>query len=150
MANLLTSPVGTLNFLAHLKPRENNYTGNMEYSARIEIDANSAEGAEFLKTIRKVNRNLGSDEKVSQEGNVFINAKSKNKPKVLDAQGNVLAEDKVPMIESGTVKLIVSTFQGKKGGGISLEAIQLVDIVEFTGSATQIDEDALAAAVRNA
>ena len=56
MTTLLTSPVGEINFLAHLKPRENNFTNNMEYSARIEIDSTTTEGAAFLKTIRVISK----------------------------------------------------------------------------------------------
>lgn len=149
MSNLLTTPTGALNFLAHLKPLENSFTGRTEYSARIEMDTTTTEGAAFLKTVRSINKNLGSTDKVTKEGNVFINAKSKNKPTILDADGNVLDKENVPMIESGEVKLIVSTFDSKKGGGICLEAIQLINVVEYTGT-SDVDEDALKAAVKSA
>jgi len=148
----IKTPVGTINFLAHLSPTYNDFKNRDEYSCRLEIDK-SAEGAEeFLKIIRGINKNLGSTDKVKQDGNYFVNATSRVQPKIIDASGKILLADEIPMVDTSggksTARLIVQEFASKNpkmGGGIGLVAIQLINFVEYEGAEQPSDEEVLAA-----
>lgn len=144
MSKLLTTPVGTINFIAHKTARFNQMKNRTEFSARIEIDGDTKGAQEFKDTLRNINSSLGSEKKVAKKGNYFVNAASKDAPKILDKKGKVLTADEIPDIEGGTVRLVLQPFQSKvKGmeGGVGLVAIQLVDIIEYTGGATIDDEE---------
>ncbi len=153
-AKVLTTPVGEVLFSSLRKALSSSFKADTaEYSIRIEVDGDAKGATEFRNALKKLNKALVITEDkegnsiVKKEGNYIINARSQNRPKVVDKNDNVLTNELVPMIESGTVRLLVTTFEGKagKGGGINLSAVQLVDIVEFQGSEPLSDEETLAA-----
>lgn len=148
---VITSPEGTLHFASVKDARKNSFSGRTEYSIRIEIDGDTKGADEFRKTLKKINKNLivEEDAKLTKEGNYIINARSRDKPKVFDKQMNRLDDEEVPMIESGTARVLVTPFEGKagKGGGLNLAGVQLLDIVEYQGS-EPVDEDTLLEALK--
>lgn len=145
-ATVLTSPEGALLFASVKDARKNSYSGRNEYSVRIEIDGKTKGAEEFKKALKKINKNLivEEEDKLQKEGNYIINARSRDKPKVFDKGMNRLDDEEVPMIESGTARVLVTPFEGKagKGGGINLAGVQLLDITEYQGS-DPVDEDTL-------
>lgn len=149
---IIKSPVGTINFLAHVTPKYNDYKKRDEYSCRLEIDKGAEGAEEFLKMIRAINKNLGSEDGVKQEGNFFLNGSSKVPPKIIDASGKILLGDEIPMVDSSdgksTARLILQEFKSKNpkmGGGLGLVAIQLINYTEYEGAEQPSDDDVLAA-----
>lgn len=147
-AKLHTSAAGTIKFSALREARKeqdkNGEPGRSVYSMRLEVEASTA-GADTLRTLLEdVNDKLIVTKVKNMKlapGNFIFNAKSINKPKVYDKNMELIASDLIPMIESGTAKVIFTTFEGKsgKGGGINLVGVQLLDYVEFQGNSA-IDE----------
>lgn len=147
---VLTTPAGEVLFSSLRTARKNSYSGKLEYSARIEIDGDQKGAADFMKQLKKINKALVVTEDkegnsiVKKAGNYIINARSKDMPKVFDSNNTPLTAETTPMIESGTVRLLLTTFEGKdgKGGGINLAGVQLIDITEYQGS-EPVNEDEL-------
>jgi hypothetical protein len=142
----LISPEIQIKFNRLRSPATNAHTGEKEYVIRSEAEQGTPGFEEWKKTLRKINKNLivDEEEKVSKEGNFVFNARSKDKPKVYDKHMNEIPTDEIPMISSGTARVLVTTFEGKsgKGGGLNLAGVQLLDIVEHQGS-QGVDEDTL-------
>jgi hypothetical protein len=152
--NSILSPEGTLHFASVKTPRKNAFSGKTEYSVRLEIDGSTEEGEAFRKTLNKINKNLiVEDAEGLKEGHYIINARSssEHKPAVFDINMDDMEDEDVPMIESGTARVLVSPFttKNKKGGGINLVGIQLLDVVEYQG-AEPPDRDALRAKLKAA
>ena len=152
---ILTSPEGEILFSSLRSARKNSFTGNLEYSMRIEIDGDSKGATEFKTALKKINKALvvTEDEKgnsvVKKEGNYIVNARTKDQPKVFDKDNETLEQEHIPMVESGTARILVTSFEGKsgKGGGINLAGVQLLDITEYQG-AEPVDEDELKKALK--
>ncbi len=150
---LLLSPKGELIFSKLQTPTKNAFTGNMEYSVRMEIDGD-AHGAQAFKTaLKKINKALIITEDkegnsvIKKEGNFVINARTKSeyKPVIFDTDNTTIPTDEVPMLGKGSiVRVQLTPFDGKKGkgGGVNLESVQLLDVVEYQGKEA-IDEDVL-------
>lgn len=152
---VLASPKGEILFSSLRTARKNSYTGNMEYSVRIEIDGDAPGASEFKTALKKINKALVVTEDdtgnmlVKKEGNYIINARTQKTPSVFDKSNTKLEHELVPMIEGGTARVLLTSFEGKqgKGGGINLAGVQLLDITEFQGS-EPVDEDALKQALQ--
>lgn len=145
---LVKSPVGAIKFSSLTTARVSKFTGKSEYSMRLEVDGDDPGAAAFLKDIRTINKKLGNKEDTEKEGNYFLNGKSKNKPKVYDKEMNLLAEEEIPAIESGTARLILTPFINKKDAsksGLEMVGVQLLDIVEYVGDGQEFDDDAIKA-----
>lgn len=152
----LTSPVGTILFSALRTAKQNYEKTKMEYSLRLEIDGDAKGADEFKKALKAINRALVITEDkqgnsiVAKEGNYIINAKSINAPKVFDKDNEMLAQDEIPMITSGTAVVVLKEFTGKsgKGNGVNLVGVQLLDIVEFQGTKSTVNENELLSALK--
>lgn len=146
----LTSPIGNLVFSSLTKPRPNKFKDNkLEYVAKIEVDGDSEGAVEFLKTIRKINRNLGSEDNVTKPGNYFINGAARDIPTVFDKDDNIIQTENVPMIVSGDVRLLLVPFHSKTPGmgGLNLIGIELINIKEYE-PVTEIDVESMQKALR--
>lgn len=151
---LLTSPEADVLFSALKNARTNKHSGKTEYSVRVYVTGKTPGAAEFMKALKKINKGLVVTEDaegnsiVKADGDFIINAKAKDRPRIFQ-DGTSLTAEETPMIESGTVRIVVSSFEGKegKGGGINLQAVELIDIKEYQGS-EPLDTDLLKEALK--
>lgn len=147
---MITSPKGTIVFMALDKPVRNKYKDREEYSLRLEFDGSETE---FRKQIEEINPGLVVTSNVTKEGNYRVNASTKFQPNVLDADGNSLS-DYIPSGGSGTTGtaiMVVKPFKGNKGGSINLDSVAILEL-ETTGetNAGSGSVDALRAALKAA
>lgn len=152
--NLITSPVGNIKFSALRSARKeqdkaDGTPGRLLYSMRLEIEPTSAGADAFKTTLSDINDNLVVTRTKAGKlapGHYLFNTKSINKPKVYDKDMNQIDADLIPMIESGTARVIFSSFEGKGGlgGGLNLVGVQLLDVVEFVGSEAVDESDIVA------
>lgn len=150
----ITLPEGTIKFSVLRTPRLNEHKGREEYSMKVYIKGSTPGAAETRKKLEAINIGLPTtkDRKgnsiVEAEGDYCVGAKSIKQPKVFDKNMQVIPADEIPMIESGKAVLVVTAFEGSgMGGGINLEAVQLLDFTEFQGS-DPVDEEQLLQALR--
>ncbi len=153
--NLLTSPVGSIQFMAAEKPVKST-NDKMVYTVRLAFD--SKKDAAFLKQVADIN-----DAKVVTErsyrgksdsvkallatGKSLVSANSNFKPTVYDAKGNELDEAPMFFAEStGTAQMIVQPYTGDKGGTINLIGIIVhnVESPEGTSGGSEDREGRLA------
>lgn len=156
---VLTSPEMKVIFSVLRSPRKSSFKdGEAEYSMRGEVDGSNVSAEDFKKALKKINKSLIITEDkegntiVEKDGNYIINARTRNKPTVFDKNNKVIPSEEVPMLESGsTVRLLLTTFQGKsgKGGGLNLAGVQLLDVIEYEGS-EPVDQDTLEKALKAA
>lgn len=152
---VLTSPKGEVLFASLRNPRKNAFSGELEYSVRMEIDGDSKGAEQFKQQLKQINKALVITEGdkgqsiVKKEGNYIVNARTRNTPTVFDEKGQELEAEHVPMIGGGTLKIQVLPFSGKsgKGGGINLVGAQLLEIDEYQGD-TQVDKSELQKALQ--
>jgi hypothetical protein len=131
--NLITSPVGGIQFLAAGKPVTDKKTGKESYSINLLFDLKKDKG--FLDTIAALNdakvvtaqTYRGKNEAIKAtlaQGKARVEAKSNFKPTVYDTAGNELEE--APMFfqdSEGTAQMIVQPYSSDKGGTINLVGI---------------------------
>lgn len=144
--NLLTSPVGTIQFMAAENPVKET-SGKSVYTLRLAFNAKDC--ADWLSQVSDINdakvvtaqTYRGKSDAVKAvlaDGNAMISASSKFKPNVYDSEGNQL--DEAPTFfgdSSGTAQMIVQPYQGEKGGTINLVGIIIHEIdTPTTGDGT--------------
>ena len=143
--NLLTSPVGSIQFMAAENPVKST-NDKMLYTIRVAYD--SKKDAAWLKQVAELNdakvvtahSYRGKSEAVKAllaTGKSLVSASSKFKPQLYDNKGNELEE--APMFfgdSTGTAQMIVQPYVGEKGGTINLIGIIVheVSTPEGTGS----------------
>lgn len=143
-SNLLTSPVGEIQFLAVNRPVTNS-KGNEVYSIRLALD--SKKDAEFIEKIAAINSNKpvtaqtyrGKSEEVKEllaQGKTLISAETKFEVPLYDNKGNKLED--VPMFyaaSKGTAQMVVQPYtKSAKGGTINLVAVIIHNIESAEGS----------------
>jgi len=137
--NLLTSPTGTIQFLALNKPVAK-YIGDgapLVYTVRLKFDSATKEGAAWKKSIEDLNPNLIGTKHTDSKTEFTVRAATKFEVKVTDGNGNEMEE--APMFfkdSKGTAKMIVAPYTGNSmGGSINLIAV-VVESLE-SGSSTE-------------
>ncbi len=133
--SLVTSPIGTIQFMAAGKPVKDSKTGKESYSINLAFDVKK--DAKWLAQITEINDTKvvtaqsyrGKSESVKAllaTGKARVEARSNFAPTVYDKDGNELEEAPMFFAEStGTAQMIVSPFKGEKGGTINLVGIIL-------------------------
>lgn len=150
MSNLLTSPVGEIQFMAAETPVKGT-NDKMQYSTRLIFD--SKKDAKFLKEISAINDALvvtadtyrGKNAEVKAllaTGKSQVNARSNYKPNVYDKEGNELEEAPAFYTDStGQAQMIVQPYTGSsKGGTINLVAV-IVHNIESPESSSGTDRE---------
>ena len=140
MSDLITSPVGEIQFLALSRPVKT-FDGDSEvYKIRCKFDGTTAEGMAFRAAVEAVNaKKIVTTEKNAEgrivdlpEGFFIVNAQSKYVPTVLDANGTELTEDAIPYFDSrtdtGTAKFQAKVDTRGKQGTIHLTGVVLQDL----------------------
>ena len=130
--DLLTSPTGSIQFMAAENPVKNT-NGKEEYTIRLAFDVKKDK--KFLDLISAINDakvvtaqsyrgKSDAIKTVLAEGKALVSATTKFKPPVWDAEGNELEENPYFFPESeGTAQMIVQPYYGDKGGTINLMGI---------------------------
>lgn len=163
--NLLTSPVGSIMYLAGENSVEDSKTGKKYYSIKLAFD--SKKDKEFLDQVSKINsakvvtaatyrgtpkaKSYEATKAVLDQGKSMVEAKSIYKPKVYDNKGNELEES--PMFfadNTGTAQMIVQPYQGEKGGTLNLVGIIIHEIKGGDSSKGTDDKEARLAQLREA
>lgn len=159
--NLLTSPVGTIQFMAAEKQvKQSKKSDKLVYTIKLAFDVKKDK--EFLDTIAAINKvkvvtaksYRGEVQEVMDllaTGKALISANSNYKPEVYDHNGNKYEEAPMFFGEStGTAQMIVQPWEGEEGGTINLVGIivHTIENPEGTGEvkdrATRVAElDAL-------
>lgn len=130
--NLLTSPVGDIQFMAAENPVQSS-KDKLQYTIRLAFDSDKE--AAFLDQVAEVNDALvvtaktyrGKSKETQallETGKAMVSSSSNYKPKVYDAEGNEQEEAPFFFAESsGTAQMIVQPYHGPKGGTINLIGI---------------------------
>lgn len=131
--NLITSPVGEIQFLAANSPVKDSKTGKETFSINLAFDVKT--DAKWLAQIAEINdakvvtaesyRGKSAAVKaLLATGKARIEARSNFKPSIYDKEGNELEEAPMFFADStGTAQMIVQPYQGTKGGTINLVGI---------------------------
>lgn len=157
--NILTSPVGSIHFMAAEKPVKST-NDKMVYTIRIAFD--SKKDAAFLKQIAEINDAKVVTEKtyrgkseatkaILSGGKSLVSANSNFKPMVFDSEGNEI--ENAPMFfadSKGTAQMMVQPFVGGKGGTINLVGIKIHDITTTEGTGETTDRESRLAQLRAA
>lgn len=133
MTNLLTSPVGEIQFLAINRPVVNS-KGTEVYSIRLALD--TVKDAEWIAQIAEINSNKpvtsstyrGKSQEVKDllaKGKTLISAETKFEVPIYDKEGNKLEEAPMFFADSkGTAQMVVQPYtKSAKGGTINLAAV---------------------------
>lgn len=150
--NLLTSPVGTIEFMAAENPLQQK--DKEVYTIKLAFDVEKDK--EFLSKVAEVNDakvvtaksyrgKVKSIQALLDTGKALVSANTIYKPIVWDNKGNELEECPLFFEDSkGTAQMIVEPWKGDKGGTINLMGI-IIHSVEGTGESTGASrEDRLA------
>ena len=144
--NLLTSPVGSIQFMAAENPvKQSKADDKMVYTIKLALD--SKKDKEFLAQVAQINDakvvtaqtyrgKVQAVKDLLATGKSLVSANSNYKPEIYDSKGNKLEE--APMFfgdSKGTAQMIVQPYQGEKGGTINLIGIIVhsVENAEGTG-----------------
>ena len=132
--NLLTSPVGAIQFMAATNPvKAAKSDDKLVYTIKLALDNNKDK--EFLSQVADINdakvvtartyRGKQADiQALLDTGKSLVSASSKYKPTVFDSEGHELEEAPMFFAEStGTAQMIVEPWKGDKGGTINLVGI---------------------------
>jgi hypothetical protein len=143
--NLLTSPVGEIQFMAAEKPvKQSKADDKMVYTVKLALDSKKAK--EFLNAVTEVNdakvvtasTYRGKSEAIKAvlaTGKSMVSASSKFKPTVYDSEGNLLEEAPSFFADSkGTAQMIVEPYIGAKGGTINLVSIIVHNVENAEGT----------------
>lgn len=141
--NLLTSPVGSIQFMAAENPVKST-NDKLQYTVRIAFD--SKKDSAFLNQVAEINdakvvtaqSYRGKSEAVKAllaTGKSLVSASSNFKPEVYDNKGNILEEAPMFYAEStGTAQMIVQPYHGDKGGTINLVGIIIHNVENTEGT----------------
>ena len=157
--NLLTSPKGSIQFMAAQNPvKETN--GKMVYTVKLALDIKKDK--EFLAKVSEINEAKVVTEKtyrgkseatkaVLATGKALVSASSKFKPTVYDSNGNELEEAPYFFSDStGTAQMIVQPYHGDKGGTINLIGIVIHSLENPEGTGENTDRESRLAQLRAA
>lgn len=157
--NLLTSPVGEIQFMALNNPVKK-YIGDdapLVYTVRLKFDGSTKEGKEWKKTISDLNENLLGTKHTGNKDEYTVRASTKFEVQVTDSNGNALEETPMFFKDSkGTAKMIVQPYTGNSmGGSINLVAvvIESIDVGETSsdgGGSRESRLEQLKEALKNA
>lgn len=153
--DLLTSPVGSIQFMAANSPvRQSKSDDKMVYTVKLALD--SVKDAAFLKQIEAINDakvvtastyrgKVQAIKDLLATGKSLVSANSNFKPTIYDSKGNELEEAPMFFGEStGTAQMIVQPWIGDKGGTINLVGIIIHNVENAEGSSTETRETGLA------
>jgi hypothetical protein len=161
--NLLTSPVGTIQFMAAENPVKQSKSDDKQvYTIKLAFDV--VKDAAFLAEVAEVNdakvvtaqtyRGKSPEIKaLLSTGKALVGANSNFKPEVYDSKGNTLEEAPNFFGDStGTAQMIVQPWKGDKGGTINLIGIIIheVNSPEGTNTIGTGDREARLAQLREA
>lgn len=137
-SNLLTSPVGDIQFLAVNRPVTNS-KGTEVYSVRLAFD--TEKDAEFIEKIAQINSSKpvtattyrGKSKEVKAllaQGKTLISAETKFEVSLYDNKGNKLEDAPMFFADSkGTAQMVVQPYtKSAKGGTINLVAVIIHNI----------------------
>jgi hypothetical protein len=159
---LLTSPVGTVQWMAAANPVTDKKTGKEHYSLKLSFDVEKDK--KWLLDVSEINEAKvvtaqtyrGKQQSIKEllaTGQAFVEAKSNFAPTVYDAAGNELEEAPMFFKEStATAQMIVQPWTGDKGGTINLVGIIIhsIDTPESTGTGDSVDRETRLAQLRAA
>lgn len=142
--NLLTSPIGDIQFLAVNRPVVNS-KGTEVYSVRIALD--SVKDADWIAQIAAINSSKpvtadtyrGKSKEVKDllaQGKTLISAETKFEVPIYDKEGNKLEEAPMFFADStGTAQMVVQPYtKSAKGGTINLVAVIIHSITSENSS----------------
>jgi len=134
--NLLTSPVGSIQFMAANTPvKQSKADDKLVYTIKLALDVKKDK--EFLAIVNEINdaKVVTSDtyrgkvqavKDLLATGKALVSANSNFKPEIYDSNLNVLEEAPLFFGDStGTAQMVVEPWKGPKGGTINLIAIIL-------------------------
>lgn len=136
--NLLTSPVGEIQFMAVNRPVANKKTGEERREISLLLDSEAA--SEFIAAVSAINsgipvtehtyRGKNKELKASLKGKTKITAGTKYEVAVYDSKGNKMEEAPNFFAEStGTAQMVVQPYtKSEKGGSINLVAVIIHNI----------------------
>lgn len=134
---VITSPVGKIIRMSLDKPQLNSYNNKEEYYIQLLFSTKDAAGQAFKDTVAKVNPNIIVTGSYTMGGNTvtlaadefLVRAKSQYQPKVHDAESNRVTEvPKFTTGSTGTAIMETTVFTAKKGGGLNLTGVAILDL----------------------
>lgn len=143
--NLLTSPVGSIQFMAAENPvKQSKSDDKMVYTIKLALDVKKDK--DFLAQVAEINdakvvtsqtyRGKQQETKdLLATGKALVSANSNFKPEIYDNKGNKL--DEAPMFfgdSTGTAQMIVQPYRGDKGGTINLVGIIVHSVENAEGA----------------
>jgi len=143
--NLLTSPVGSIQFMAANTPvKQSKSDEKLVYTIKLALDVKKDK--EFLALVNEINDakvvtaatyrgKVEATKALLATGKALVSANSNFKPEIYDSKGNKLEES--PMFfgdSTGTAQMVVEPWKGPKGGTINLVAIILHSVENAEGS----------------
>lgn len=157
--NLLTSPVGEIQFLAVNRPVTNS-KGSEVYSIRLALD--TEKDAEFISKIADINSSKpvtaqtyrGKNKEVKEllaKGKTLISAETKFEVALYDNKGNKLEDAPMFFADSkGTAQMVVQPYtKSAKGGTINLVAV-IIHNIESENTTGGTDRETRLAQLRSA
>lgn len=159
--NLLTSPVGSIQFMAAENPvKQSKGDDKLVYTVKLALD-NKKDKA-FLAAVSEINDakvvtaqsyrgKVQAIKDLLATGKSLVSANSNFKPIIYDASGNELEEAPSFFADStGTAQMIVQPWKGDKGGTINLIGIIIHEITTPEGTAGTTDRESRLAQLRAA
>lgn len=143
--NLLTSPVGSIQFMAAENPvKQSKSDDKMVYTIKLALDVKK--DAAFLAQVAEINDakvvtaqtyrgKVEETKALLATGKALVSANSNFKPEIYDNKGNKL--DEAPMFfgdSTGTAQMIVQPWKGDKGGTINLIGIIVHSVENAEGT----------------
>lgn len=143
--NLLTSPVGSIQFMAAENPVKQSKSDDKQvYTIKLALDVKKDK--DFLATVSEINDakvvtaqtyrgKVQATKDLLATGKALVSANSNYKPEIYDNKGNKLEE--APMFfgdSTGTAQMIVQPWKGDKGGTINLIGIIVHSVENAEGS----------------
>lgn len=161
--NLLTSPVGSIQFMAAENPvKQSKADDKQVYTIKLALDV--TKDAKFLSQVSEINDakvvtaqtyrgKVQAVKDLLATGKALVSANSNFKPEIYDNKGNKIEE--APMFfgdSTGTAQMIVQPYQGAKGGTINLVGIIIhsVENKEGTEGSGNTDRESRLAQLRAA
>ncbi len=161
--NLLTSPVGSIQFMAAENPvKQSKSDDKLVYTIKLALDVKK--DAAFLEQVAAINDakvvtsstyrgKVEATKALLATGKALVSANSNFKPEIYDNKGNKLEEAPMFFADSaGTAQMIVQPYKGEKGGTINLVGIIVhnVENAESTGTSGSSDRESRLAQLRAA
>lgn len=143
--NLLTSPVGSIQFMAANNPVKQSKSGDkLVYTIKLALDVKKDK--EFLAQIEAINDakvvtaqtyrgKVQETKDLLATGKALVSANSNFAPEIYDSKGNKL--DDAPSFfgdSTGTAQMIVQPWIGEKGGTINLIGIIIHSVENAEGT----------------